>query len=54
MATIRLALCLEIRRDLLVRAWTWNGENEIDPAAADRFAAPLAEAISAWLISGRG
>jgi len=42
-------LCLEIRRDLLVPGWTWNRENQVDPAAADRFAAPLADTIAAWL-----
>lgn len=42
-------LCLEIRRDLLVPGWTWNRENQVDPAAAARFAAPLAAAITAWL-----
>jgi predicted N-formylglutamate amidohydrolase len=41
--------CLEMRRDLLVPAWTWNRESAVDPAAADRFAAPLAAAIGAWL-----
>jgi hypothetical protein len=41
--------CLEVRRDLLVRRWTWNGENEVLPAAVDRFAAAIAGAIDAWL-----
>ena len=38
-------LCLEIRRDLLVRDWAWNRENTVDPEAVERFAAPLARAI---------
>jgi predicted N-formylglutamate amidohydrolase len=42
------ALCLEIRRDLLVPGWTWNRESQVDPALADRFAAPLADAIGAF------
>jgi predicted N-formylglutamate amidohydrolase len=41
--------CLEMRRDLLVRDWTWNDENEVVAAAVDRFAAPIASAIDAWL-----
>jgi predicted N-formylglutamate amidohydrolase len=40
---------LEIRRDLLVREWTWNRENQVDPGAVDRFAAPIAAAIGEWL-----
>jgi predicted N-formylglutamate amidohydrolase len=43
------SLSLEIRRDRLCPRWTWNAENEVDPAAADRFAAPIAGAIGAWL-----
>ena len=41
--------CLEVRRDLLVRQWTWNGANEVLPGSVDRFAAPIAAAIDAWL-----
>jgi hypothetical protein len=41
--------CLEVRRDLLVRSWTWNDDNEVLDAAVDRFAAPLAAAIDDWL-----
>jgi hypothetical protein len=41
--------CLEVRRDLLVREWIWNRESRIDPAAVDKIAAPLAEAIGAWI-----
>jgi len=46
--------CLEVRRDLLVEEWTWNRENRVVPAAALRFAAPIAAAIDAWLRRGRG
>lgn len=42
------SLSLEIRRDLLCPRWTWNAENDVDPGAADRFAAPIAAAIGAW------
>jgi hypothetical protein len=38
-----------VRRDLLVRQWTWNGANEVVPGSVDRFAAPIAAAIDAWL-----
>jgi hypothetical protein len=41
--------CLEVRRDLLVRSWTWNDDNEVLGDAVDRFAAPLAAAIDDWL-----
>jgi predicted N-formylglutamate amidohydrolase len=41
--------CLEVRRDLLVRGWTWNDDNEVLDSAVDRFAAPLAAAIDDWL-----
>ncbi len=41
--------CLEVRRDLLVRSWTWNDDNEVLDSAVDRFAAPLAAAIDDWL-----
>jgi hypothetical protein len=43
--------CLEVRRDLLCPGWTWNEENEVSDAAAERFAAPIADAIEAWLRS---
>lgn len=38
--------CLEVRRDLLVRRWTWNGENEVVAEAVERLAGPLAEVIA--------
>ena len=41
--------CLEMRRDLLVRDWTWNDDNQVVPASIDRFAAPIADAIDVWL-----
>jgi predicted N-formylglutamate amidohydrolase len=37
--------CLEVRRDLLVRRWVWNGENEVLEDAVQRLAGPLAEVI---------
>lgn len=37
--------CLEMRRDLLCPGWTWNRENQVSDEAADRFAAPIAEAL---------
>jgi hypothetical protein len=43
------SLCLEMRRDLLVTEWRWNRENHPDPRSIDRFAAPLASAIDAFL-----
>jgi hypothetical protein len=46
-------LCLEIRRDLLVREWVWNAEMEVDPDAVDRFAGPLADVLFALGGSGR-
>jgi predicted N-formylglutamate amidohydrolase len=46
--------CLEVRRDLIVRRWTWNGENEVVPAALERFAAAIAGAIDAWLRRAAG
>jgi len=42
-------LCLEVRRDLLVEAYTPFEEMRVVPAAADRIAAPLADAIDGWL-----
>ncbi len=42
-------LCLEVRRDLLVETWTPFEEQTVKETAADRFAGPLAEAISARL-----
>ncbi|HKE15948.1 MAG TPA: hypothetical protein VKB80_13820 [Kofleriaceae bacterium] len=41
--------CLEVRRDLLVRSWTWNGENQVVAGAIERFAAPIAASIDRWL-----
>ena len=41
--------CLEVRRDLLVRSWTWNDDNEVLGPAVERFAAPIAAAIDDWL-----
>jgi hypothetical protein len=38
-------LCIEMRRDLLARAFTPFEEMEIDPAKADRMAAALAAAL---------
>lgn len=38
-------LCLEVRRDLLVEAWTPFEEQTVRADAADRFAGPLADAI---------
>ncbi len=38
-------LCLEVRRDLLVEAWTPFEEQTVREDAADRFAGPLASAI---------
>jgi hypothetical protein len=42
-------LSLEVRRDLLVEAYTPFDEMTVRPEAADRFAAPIAHAIDAWL-----
>jgi hypothetical protein len=39
-------LCLELRRDLLCPGFTWNRENQVDPAAVERLAAPLAAALA--------
>lgn len=39
-------LCLELRRDLLARAFTPFSEMQIDPARVERMAAPLAMALS--------
>ncbi len=41
--------CLEVRRDLLVRSWTWNDDNEVLAPAVERFAGPLAATIDDWL-----
>jgi predicted N-formylglutamate amidohydrolase len=38
--------CLEMRRDLLVRRWTWNGENEVVRESVERLAGPLVEVIA--------
>jgi len=46
--------CLEVRRDLLVKDWIWNRENEVAPAAIERFAAPIANAIDKWLRGSGG
>jgi len=45
-------LCLEMRRDLLCPGWTWNRENEVSDAAAERFAGPIAEAILNRALAG--
>ena len=42
-------LCLEVRRDLLVDEYTPFTEMRARPAAADRIASPLADAIDGWL-----
>lgn len=42
-------LCLEIRRDLLVEAYTPFEEMWVRPEAADRFAAPIAAELDRWL-----
>lgn len=42
-------LCLEVRRDLLVERYAPFEEMQVVPERADRVAAPLAEAIDAWL-----
>lgn len=44
-------LCLEVRRDLLVRSFQLFEEMEVDPEAVDRLAGPLADAIDARLAS---
>ncbi len=41
-------LCFEMRRDLLVEAFTPFAEMRVAPAAAERFAGVLAEALAAW------
>ncbi len=45
-------LCLELRRDLLVREWVWNRESEVDPDKVDRFAAPLADVLGGRAAAG--
>ena len=40
------ALCVEVRRDLLVRDWTWNREMTPLPAAVARAARPLISVLS--------
>ena len=42
-------LCLEVRRDLLVEAYTPFEQMRVRPDAADRFAGPVATAIDGWL-----
>ncbi|MEZ4428044.1 MAG: hypothetical protein R3A51_10210 [Nannocystaceae bacterium] len=42
-------LCLEVRRDLIVERWRWNEAMRADPAAIDRVARPLAEALTSRL-----
>lgn len=42
-------LALEVRRDLLVEAWTPFEEMRVSATAADAIAEPLADAIGAWL-----
>lgn len=46
-ARTRSALCLELRRDLLVRAFTPFAEMQADPARIERVAVPLARAVLA-------
>lgn len=43
------ALCVEIRRDLLVPAWDPFEEMVPEPARVARVVAPLAEGVHAWL-----
>ena len=45
MAYPEQVLCLEVRRDLLVERWTPFEEQTVAAESADRFAAPLADAI---------
>ncbi|MBL8955144.1 MAG: hypothetical protein JNK82_30485 [Myxococcaceae bacterium] len=42
-------LCLEVRRDLLVEAYTPFEQMRVRPDAADKFAEPVAHAIDSWL-----
>ena len=42
-------LCFEVRRDLLVEAWTPFDEQRVDPAKIDRFASPLVGVVRRWL-----
>lgn len=42
-------LCLEVRRDLLVESYTPFDQMRVRPEAIDRYAAPVADAIDAWL-----
>lgn len=44
-------LCLEVRRDLLVRQWRPFHEMEVDAVAVDRLAGPLVVAVQAGLAS---
>jgi len=44
-------LCLEVRRDLLVEAYTPFEEMRVVPELADRVAGPLTAAIDGWLSS---
>jgi hypothetical protein len=39
-------LCFEVRRDLLVRAFTPFAEMEVDPVEVDRLATPIAHALA--------
>lgn len=45
-------LCVEVRRDLLVRAFTPFDEMEVVPEKADRVAAAFADAVLAWRAVG--
>ena len=46
-------LCFEVRRDLVVRAFTPFAEMDADPAKADAIAAPFADALVAWWRAAR-
>lgn len=43
-------LCLEVRRDLLVRDWRWSEPMEVVDDKVARMAAPLAEALDGALV----
>jgi hypothetical protein len=43
------SLCVELRRDLLADPWDPFAEMRISPAAAERMAGPLADAVERWL-----
>lgn len=46
-------LCLEVRRDLLVEAYTPFTEMRVLPELADRVAGPIADGIAEWLDGAR-